>query len=493
MNYPWVAKANKIFTGVLIGQMAIALVIAFFTDTWGSAFMLGLPIIAVPLYLIISNPYLPVTRHAVGIAVQLMTALHIQQTMGMTEMHFEVFVGLAFLSFYRDWRVVLSSTLVIAVHHLMFYVIQSQGGGIYIFEESRVMFHILLIHALFAITEGGLLMHVANVSFKEAQAAHVLSSSVNKILSNDNTLNLNVELNKDNEELSAFNRLIVAFRELIDHAKVISEHVQEKSNSVEQLSTQVNASTTKSSDQIDLIATAIEEMTVTNTDVAQQASEASGYTNSAQNSTFEAKQIIQDSSSEISQLKQEIASTSDTIGQLAEKCNRIEEVMSAIKAISEQTNLLALNAAIESARAGEHGRGFAVVADEVRGLASKTRENAEEISEVTSSLISDASLSVNQMQNCIERVESAESASVNARDVMDSVVEGIGAVTDNIAAVATAINEQSSVSGSISESTQELHQTADQQRQDVSLSQNQIRELKEEIGNLNNELARFNV
>lgn len=493
MNYPWVLKANKIFTGVLIGQFILALFIASFTDTWASAFVIGLGIVAVPLFLIQSQPGAPVTRHSVAIAVQLMTALHLHQTMGMTELHFEVFVILAFLSFYRDWKVVLTSTLVVAVHHVLFFIIQSQGADIYIFEESRLMFYVLVIHALFAVTEGGLLMYVANVSFKEAQAAHVLSSSVNRILADGSTLDLNVKLNEDNDELKEFNRLIIAFRTLIEKAKVISEHVQERSSTVDELSSQVSASTIQSSDQIDLIATAIEEMTVTNTDVAQQASEANGNSNAAQNGTFEAKQIIEGSAQEISQLKNEIRSTSDTIGQLAEKCNRIEEVMSAIKAISEQTNLLALNAAIESARAGEHGRGFAVVADEVRGLASKTRENAEEISEVTSSLISDASLSVDQMHNCIERVESAETSAVSAKDVMDSVVEGISSVSTNIAAVATAVTEQSSVSGSISQSTQELHQSADKQKQDVEVTKGEIKELKEEISSLYSELSKFNV
>ena len=172
MNYPWIEKANRIFVAVLISQFLLTLVIAFFTGTWAEGIVIGLLILALPVFLIKTTPFSAAARHSVAIAVQLFTALHIQQTMGLTELHFEIFVMLAFLSFYRDWRVILTSVLVVALHHVLFFIVQSTGRPIYIFEDGHLTFAMLVVHALFAVTEAGVLMYVAKLTHKEAINAH---------------------------------------------------------------------------------------------------------------------------------------------------------------------------------------------------------------------------------------------------------------------------------------------------------------------------------
>lgn len=493
MTLPWTIKANKIFVFVLLLQLAIACLISAIHGSWIEPLLIGIPIVALPLVLISMFPNEAVTRHAVAAAVQLMTALHIQQTFGLTEMHFEIFVLLAFLSFYRDWAVILTSLLVVAAHHFVFFYLQQSGADIYLFQEDLVLYSILFIHAAFAAVESAVLIYVAITSKAEAMAALKLSNSVDEILGQDNYIDLGITIDTSDEQLKDFNRLLLAFREIIEQSKQVGSDVLKLSEHVETAAKGINESGSRNMEQVDLIATATEEMTVTNTDVAQRAAEASQHARDAQGRTINAKDIIINTHEHIDALKEDISKTAQTIDELATRCNHIDEVMAAIKTISDQTNLLALNAAIESARAGEHGRGFAVVADEVRTLAVKTRDNAEEISQVTSSLIADATSSVNQMHLCIDNVQQAVKASISACDVMDEVVGGIASVSDNIASVATATEEQSSVSDSIATSTQHLHTHTTEQKSSIEDSQHDLRELSGKVTELNHALARFAV
>jgi methyl-accepting chemotaxis protein len=69
----------------------------------------------------------------------------------------------------------------------------------------------------------------------------------------------------------------------------------------------------------------------------------------------------------------------DIINALASAAEDIGEIVGVINSIADQTNLLALNATIEAARAGDAGKGFAVVASEVKALATETGRSTERI------------------------------------------------------------------------------------------------------------------
>jgi methyl-accepting chemotaxis protein len=394
----------------------------------------------------------------IAIATQLMTALHIQQAYGMTEMHFEVFVVLAFLIFFRDWKVVISATLTVAVHHVLFYVLQVNGSGVVIFEANRLFFYILVIHALFAVVEGAVMTFMAHRSHQEALMSELLQSSVKRIMAEDGKVDLQEAHLVDHAQLASFNQLVREVKALIDKVNMASGSLTSVVESVKSATDELDNSVDQQNMQVSTISSAMQDMTTSISAVASLSRSANQIADKAKLDTDETRGSIEGSSSNIAQLKSTLQTTSQAIGDLSLKCTNISEVMQSIKSVAEQTNLLALNAAIESARAGEHGRGFAVVADEVRNLAIKSKESAEEIELITSQLTESANHSVKNMDDCVEMVEKAVNSSNQASSNMAAVLKGISDVSENVTTVAGSATEQAQTSESISQSAQELNQ-----------------------------------
>lgn len=85
---------------------------------WAAVLLGGLTV-SLPIGLAIRLPGYVLTRHVIAIAQMLMSALFIHLTGGRIETHFHVFGSLAFLAFYRDFRVLISATIVVALDHLL--------------------------------------------------------------------------------------------------------------------------------------------------------------------------------------------------------------------------------------------------------------------------------------------------------------------------------------------------------------------------------------
>lgn len=493
MIYPWVRTANGIFFWVLIALFVVGLVIASFTDTWTLSVALGLPIIAVPLFLIKSYPDARMTRVAVGVAVQLITALHIHQTFGMIEVHFQIFVLLAFLIFYRDWLVIATATAVVAVHHVLFFFLQTNGVQVMVFAEGRDTFGLLVIHAIYAIAEGGILMYVASRSFNSALASLKLSRAIDDILKDPEHLDLTVELEGTNGDGQSFRQFMNAVRDLIIQTRQVGSALHEVSLHVAELSNAMTNSLHETSNYVESIATEAEQMSSTTADVSSNASSVNSTATQTKDLSTNAKQTIMESNEDVTQLSTDLVDTSATINALSEKCDRISQVMEAIKVISEQTNLLALNAAIESARAGEHGRGFAVVADEVRSLSIKTRESVEEISEVSQALITDGKTSVTQMQQCLQSAERAMKASSDAVAMIEDVQQAIANVEFSISDVAGSAEQQLAASISIASSAQQLTNLSQKESASARESLSEVELLRQHSQELEQRLSKFRV
>ena len=153
---------------------------------------------------------------------------------------------------------------------------------------------------------------------------------------------------------------------------------------------------------------------------------------------------------------------SEVISELQEAIGSITDVLGVIRGIAEQTNLLALNAAIEAARAGEQGRGFAVVADEVRALASRTQQSTEEIQDMIETLESRASRATQVMESGRNKAEvSVEKAGLMSQ-VLTDIAEAVSQINSMNAQIASAAEEQSSVSDEMNNTISNINDLAGQ-------------------------------
>jgi methyl-accepting chemotaxis protein len=143
-----------------------------------------------------------------------------------------------------------------------------------------------------------------------------------------------------------------------------------------------------------------------------------------------------------------VAQVVDTMTSITESSKKIVDIIAVIDSIAFQTNILALNAAVEAARAGEQGRGFAVVASEVRNLAQRSASAAKEIK----GLIGDS----------VGKVDAGSKLVSEAGSTMDEIVASVRKVTDIMAEIMMASQEQSSGIDQVNQAIGQMDQMTQQ-------------------------------
>jgi methyl-accepting chemotaxis protein len=278
--------------------------------------------------------------------------------------------------------------------------------------------------------------------------------------------------------------------------KLINESVFRVSASAEEMAhitEQSNQAMISQRNETDQVATAMNEMTATVHEVAQNAQLAAGSANQANTEVNTGQTVVNDAIRAIASLIQKVERAADVIHDLENNSKEIGTVLDVIRSIAEQTNLLALNAAIEAARAGEQGRGFAVVADEVRVLAQRTQKSTEEIQKMIQRLQSGAQEAVESMNQSRSQADTTRDTAAKAGQVLTSITKAVASINDMNTLIASAAEEQNAVAEEINRNIVNISTAAENTAESATQTAHASEELRNVAEELKHVVSRLNV
>ena len=308
----------------------VALALSFFLKKSGlvESFAVALALNLLPTLIYLGSKGRFASRLMIVLSLAGYTMGLIHLSGGLIEAHFHVFVSLAIISSYRDFRLALVYAAVIAVHHIAFNFLLP-----YSLFAGGPNFVMVLLHAFFVIIETGYLMIDT--------------------------------LGRSNEH------------DFVVTAQQAAEEITSASIQVSEASSSLSANTSSQ-------AASLEEIASSMTEIESQVRKSSENVVSANN-------LIREVSGQAGNGSNSMKALMRAMEELDLGSKSMFDIIKLIDSLAFQTNLLALNAAVEAARAGDSGKGFAVVAEEVRNLAGRSADAARQISEMITGSLSKVS------------------------------------------------------------------------------------------------------
>jgi methyl-accepting chemotaxis protein len=337
---------------------------------------------------------------------------------------------------------------------------------------------VVLIFALGLIVSRSLIIPLINIR-----------NTIDKI-SRESNLTYKLEVKGKNElaEIAiSFNNMVAQMARVISQVASSAKQLSSSAQVMTNVSHSAHAGISKQRDEIQQVVIAMNEMVSSAQEVSNNADSADL---AAKQTSLQAQQgnlIVGQAVDATNALVIDVEKVSTQIKALESSNESIGSIVGVIKAIAEQTNLLALNAAIEAARAGDQGRGFAVVADEVRTLAQRTQVSTQEIQNAIEGLQQGTHKAVNLMNEGQKKAQGAGNKAEEAGIALGAISIAMKDITDMNALIATASDQQSSVSEEINKSLAKLHDASNSSSDDAD----EIAKSSEQLFELSGQLERI--
>lgn len=293
----------------------------------------------------------------------------------------------------------------------------------------------------------------------------VLQDKTRQMTEGDLTVTIEAEGENEIAEVArAFNKMIHELHEIMSKIAVASQEVAAGAKNISKSGDSLAKGAATQASSIEELSASISEITAQTGQNAQNAEQANGLTNSAE----------EDAKLGNDRMEEMLKAMTD----INESSRNISKIIKAIDEISFQTNILALNAAVEAARAGQHGKGFAVVAEEVRNLAARSAKAASETTDIIEVSIEKANNGMTLANETADALKNISSEVAEISALVGEIAEASRKQSDALKMVNQGVMQVSSIVQANSSNAQESASASEELNAQADLLQQTINKFK---------------